>query len=277
MYGREIKSGSILFFFALIIVLILFLIWLPIAESDNYRFKKVLQVSNVLLTLSIFILMSFSLNLHTGYTGMVNFGVIFFVSIGAISVGILTAPKDLHGYEWNILLATLFGVTLAGLIGWSLSYPTARLRTDYFAIVTISLGEITRVLLGGEPLLRVGSIGLAIGIAAYPLPLENFWFCGSERVGPDSTYSNAADCRDSILLTDSPANQIGDLLGLGEPAPYLFLLMSMALISVFIVWWLLETLLSSPWGRILKAIREDEEVAQHHGHDILIHKAASLA
>ena len=82
---------------------------------------------------------------------------------------------------------------------------------------------------------------------------------------------------DSILLTDSPANQIGDLLGLGEPAPYLFLLMSMALISVFIVWWLLETLLSSPWGRILKAIREDEEVAQHHGHDILIHKAASLA
>ena len=78
-------------------------------------------------------------------------------------------------------------------------------------------------------------------------------------------------------MTDSPANQIGDLLGLGEPAPYLFLLMSMALISVFIVWWLLETLLSSPWGRTLKAIREDEEVAQHHGHDILTHKAASLA
>ena len=51
----------------------------------------------------------------------------------------------------------------------------------------------------------------------------------------------------------------------------------MALISVFIVWWLLETLLSSPWGRTLKAIREDEEVAQHHGHDILTHKAASLA
>ena len=107
-----------LFFFALIIVLILFLIWLPIAESDNYRFKKVLQVSNVLLTLSIFILMSFSLNLHTGYTGMVNFGVIFFVINRCNFCGILTAPEDLHGYEWNILLATLFGVILAGLIGW---------------------------------------------------------------------------------------------------------------------------------------------------------------
>ena len=35
--------------------------------------------------------------------------------------------------------------------------------------------------------------------------------------------------------------------------------------------------LSSPWGSVLKAIREDEEVAQHHGHDVLTHKAASLA
>jgi len=40
---------------------------------------------------------------------------------------------------------------------------------------------------------------------------------------------------------------------------------------------MLETVLKSPWGRILKAIREDEEVAQHHGHDVLTHKAASLA
>lgn len=277
LYGRESPAGSWILFFALMIVLILFLIWLPIAESDDYRFKKILQVSNVLLTLSIFVLMTFSLNLHTGYTGMVNFGMIFFVSIGAISVGILTAPKDLHGYEWNIFLATIFGVILAGLIGWALAYPTARLRTDYFAIVTISLGEIVRVLLGGEPLLRVGSIGLAIGIAAYPLPLENWWFCGSEKIGPESTYTNAADCRDSILLTDTPANQVGELLNLGEPAPYLFLLMSMALISTILIWKLLENILSSPWGRTLKAIREDEEVAQHHGHDILKHKAASLA
>jgi hypothetical protein len=39
----------------------------------------------------------------------------------------------------------------------------------------------------------------------------------------------------------------------------------------------LDTLLASPWGRILKAIREDEEVAQHHGHNVLTNKAASLA
>ena len=277
LYGRESNSGSWALFFILMLILTMFLIWLPIAESDDFRFKKTLQVSNVLLSLSVFILMSFSLNLHTGYTGMVNFGVIFFVSIGAITVGILTAPERLHGYEWGILPATVFGVVLAGALGWSLAYPTARLRTDYFAIVTISLGEIVRVLLAGEPLLRVGSVGSAIGISSYPLPLENWWFCGSRTSGPDSTWLGPDDCRDDITLIDTPAANIGELLDLGQPAPYMFLLMVLSLVAVALVWRLLNVLLSSPWGRVLKAIREDEEVAQHHGHDVLTHKAASLA
>jgi len=277
LYGRESSLGSWIAFSIFITILLFFLIWLPIAESDDFRWKKILQVSNVLITLSIFILMSFSLNLHTGYTGMVNFGIIFFVAIGTITVGILTAPEELHGYGWGILPATLLGITLAALFGWGLAYPTARLRTDYFAIVTISLGEIVRVLLAGEPLLRVGAVGSAIGISSYPLPLENWWFCGSEKSGPDTAWASPDACRDDLSLVDAPANHVADLLNLGEPAPYIFLLMIISLLCVALVWKLLSTFISSPWGRVLKAIREDEEVAQHHGHDILTHKAASLA
>ena len=276
-YGRESPIGSWLLFGLLMFILILFLAWLPIAESDDFRFKKVLQVSNVLLTLSIFILMSFSLNLHTGYTGMVNFGVIFFVAIGTITVGILTAPENLHGYDWAIFPALLIALLLAAAFGWALAYPTARLRTDYFAIVTISLGEIVRVLLAGEPLLRVGAVGNAIGISSYPLPFEDMWFCGSEKSGPDTNWVSPDACRDDPNLTDTPAYLIGEWLNLGEPAPYMFLLMIMSVVAVIFVWILLNRILSSPWGRILKAIREDEEVAQHHGHDVLTHKAASLA
>ena len=276
-YGRESPIGSWLLFGLLMFILILFLAWLPIAESDDFRFKKVLQVSNVLLTLSIFILMSFSLNLHTGYTGMVNFGVIFFVAIGTITVGILTAPENLHGYDWAILPAVLIALLLAAAFGWALAYPTARLRTDYFAIVTISLGEIVRVLLAGEPLLRVGAVGNAIGISSYPLPFEDMWFCGSETSGPDTNWVSPDACRDDPNLTDTPAYLIGEWLNLGEPAPYMFLLMILSVVAVILVWILLNRILSSPWGRILKAIREDEEVAQHHGHDVLTHKAASLA
>ncbi len=277
MYGRQSQLGSWISFYILITILVMFLVWLPIAESDNFEFKKVLQVSNVLLTLSIFILMAFSLNLHTGYTGMVNFGIIFFVSIGAITVSILTAPERVFGYDWGIMEATIVAMLLSAAIGWLLAYPTARLRTDYFAIVTISLGEIVRVLLAGEPLLRAGPVASAIGISGYPLPLEDWWFCGSEKSGPDTQWASPDACRDDILLDSTPAHHIGELLNLGEPAPYMMMLMLLSVASVIIVWALLSRLLSSPWGRVLKAIREDEEVAQHHGHDILTHKAASLA
>ena len=277
IYGRQSILGSWIAFYIFITILVMFLVWLPIAESDNYEFKKVLQVSNVLLTLSIFILMAFSLNLHTGYTGMVNFGIIFFVSIGAITVSILTAPERVYGYDWGIMEATIVAMLLSGAIGWLLAYPTARLRTDYFAIVTISLGEIVRVLLAGEPLLRAGPVASAIGISGYPLPLEDWWFCGSEKSGPDTQWISPDACRDDILLDSTPAHHIGELLNLGEPAPYMMMLMLLSVCSVMMVWALLSRLLSSPWGRVLKAIREDEEVAQHHGHDILTHKAASLA
>ena len=277
MYGRQSPLGSWISFYILITILVMFLVWLPIAESDNFEFKKVLQISNVLLTLSIFILMAFSLNLHTGYTGMVNFGIIFFVSIGAITVSILTAPERVFGYDWGIMEATIAAMLLSAAIGWLLAYPTARLRTDYFAIVTISLGEIVRVLLAGEPLLRAGPVASAIGISGYPLPLEDWWFCGSEKSGPDTQWASPDACRDDILLDSTPAHHIGELLNLGEPAPYMMMLMLLSVASVIVVWALLSRLLSSPWGRVLKAIREDEEVAQHHGHDILTHKAASLA
>ena len=276
-YGRESPRGSWALFALLLTILLLFVWWLPVADQEGARFIKVLQVSNVLITLSVFTLLAFSLNLHTGITGMVNFGVIFFAGIGAITVGILTAPKDLHGYDWPVLWATVMAVLLAAGFGWMLAYPTARLRMDYFAIVTISLGEIVRVLLMGEPLLRAGSWGSSIGISRYALPLQSWWFCGSEPPLSDSGVAlSAYECSDVVGI-GSMGERVGDLLNLGEPAPYMMVLALIGIVSMLLVWWMLETVLKSPWGRILKAIREDEEVAQHHGHDVLTHKAASLA
>ena len=278
LYGREGVTGSWITFAVLLFILLLFIWWLPISEDvESMSWSKAFQVSNVMLTLSIFILMAFSLNLHTGVTGMVNFGVIFFVGVGAITVGVLTAPHEMHGYGWDILPATIVAVLLSAAFGWALAYPTARLRMDYFAIVTISLGEIVRVLLAGEPLLRSGPIASAIGIGNFTLPLKKWWFCGSDiNIGEGMVHLSADDCRDDVLVS-SPATSVSDLLNLGEPAPYFLLLAALGMICVFIVWRLLESLMASPWGRILKAIREDEEVAQHHGHNVLTHKASSLA
>tara|TARA_B100000686_G_scaffold339347_1_gene413278 strand:+ start:773 stop:4921 length:4149 start_codon:yes stop_codon:yes gene_type:complete len=274
-YGRRGKSGSNVAFLVLMLILLAFLWWLPITGSDTYNWNKLFQVSNVISTLCIFILMCFSLNLHTGYTGMVNFGVIFFVGIGAIMVGILTAPKEMHGYGWGVFPALVAALAVAAAIGWGLAYPTARLRTDYFAIVTISLGEIVRNLLAAEPLLRTGVIVSGQGIFSYPKPLYGWWYCGDTKTGVEQEFRTPEACRDAMI--DSPSMTVSNILNLGEPASYFTLLAIIGLISVFAVWLLLEALMESPWGRILKAIREDEEVAQHHGHDVLTHKAASLA
>ena len=149
-------------------------------------------------------------------------------------------------------MATIVAVSISAAAGWLLAYPTARLRMDYFAIVTISLGEMLRISLQAEPLLRAGTVTSAIGISQYSRPFEDWW-------------------------RGSPSEFVGNFLGLHVSAPYVVLLSGLAIVFVLITWSLLNTLLSSPWGRILRSIREDEVVSQHHGHNILIHKAASLA
>ena len=283
-HGRESESGSRFTFIVLLLILVYIVYWLP-SVTD---FTKLLQVSNFLITLSIFLLLAFSLNIHTGMTGLVNFGVIFFVAIGAIIVGILTAPSDNFGYDWNIFPAVIVAVIFGGIFGWFLAYPTARLRTDYFAIITISLGEIVRILLMGEPLLRAGGNASAIGIQRYPLPLQKWWFCGSETpVSSQGTeYSPLACSSNAEVVPDSPARKVSEFIESipfldfdmeGRAAPYMLLLSVIAAISALAVWKILNILFNSPWGRILRSIREDEEVAQHHGHDIFTHKARSLA
>ncbi len=241
--GREAHVGSWLTFI-LLVVLMTALAW-AIPSVDERT--KWMGMARTLTLLSIFGILALSLNLHTGYTGMTNFGVIFFASIGAITVGLMSA-----GYGWYWWQGLLLTIPIALLIGWCLAYPTADLRMDYFAIVTISLGEIVRIALASEPLLRAGTNTSAIGISRYELPFEPWW-------------------------DETGAAWFGELLGFGEPAPYQMMIGLFALTCLILVWGLISLMLRSPWGRILRAIREDEEVTQHHGHDVFKLKAGSLA
>ena len=275
--GRRTEAGSKSAFRILIAVLLLFVVWLPVDPASNFMFAKTLQVSNLVTFLSIYLILSLSLNLSTGYTGLLNFGVIFFASIGAIGVGVLTAPSDVAGYGWPIIPALIFSMIVAAISGWLLALPTARLRGDYFAVITISLGEVVRILLSGEPLLKTGTTQGAIGVQRYPQPLEVWWFCGrGSKLDANGVELSPFACKNDETI-DSVARTIGEILNFGQPAPYYLLLAIMGLICVAIVWRALSMLYSSPWGRILRSIREDEDVAQHHGHDVMTHKASALA
>ena len=211
---RETERGSWIAF-AIIFLILVLVVWILPSVST---LTKTLQVARIVTLLGIFALASFSLNLHTGITGMTNFGVIFFVGIGSISVGLLSAPVDTNGYGWSPLWATLAGVIVAAAIGWCLAYPTARLRMDYFAIVTISLGEMLRISLQAAPLLRAGTVTSAIGISQYSRPLENWW-------------------------DDKISGYVGSFIGLPVPAPYGVFLAFITVLLVLIVWFLIGTLL----------------------------------
>ena len=259
-YGRSSERGSWVTFTFFLVILMYLSWWLPSVTN----FTKSMQISRIIVLVCAFSILAISLNLHTGITGMTNFGVIFFAGIGAITLGILTVPEDRPGgHGWSPFFGLIAAVLVSGVAGWLLAYPTARLRMDYFAIVTISLGEIVRISMRAEPLLRAGTGTLAnpadaIGIQLYKLPLRDWW---------ESTM-------------DKSVGEWFNLTGTGaevQDAPYTVLLAAIALISLFLIWTLVDMMLASPWGRILRAIREDEEVTMHHGHDVFRHKATSLA
>nr|AIE92795.1 high-affinity branched-chain amino acid transport system permease protein BraE (livM) [uncultured marine group II/III euryarchaeote AD1000_28_C09] len=264
-YGRSSERGSWVTFAFFLVLLIYVAWWLPSVTN----FTKSMQISRIIVLVCAFSILAFSLNLHTGITGMTNFGVIFFAGIGAITMGILTVPEDRPGGQgWSPIFGIFNGdftsgilvaVIVSGIAGWLLAYPTARLRMDYFAIVTISLGEIVRISMRAEPLLRAGTGTTAIGIQLYDLPLEHWWV---------STMDDSVG--EWLNLVHLDPHQT-------EAAPYTVLLAAIALLSFFLVWTLAERMLNSPWGRILRAIREDEDVTMHHGHNVFQHKAMSLA
>ena len=118
-----------------------------------------------LISLAIFIciyaLFSLGLNLQWGYTGLVNFGHIAFMTLGAYTTVLLS----IHGVP--LVLATLAGALLAAFLGLLIGISTLRLREDYLAIVTIGVSEVIRLIALNEEELTQGTRG----VYGYALPL----------------------------------------------------------------------------------------------------------
>ena len=186
-------------------------------------------------------LAALGLNIHFGYTGLLNFGQVGFLLVGAYGLGVGVTYLDLP-----FGLAILLGLGLAVLLALLLGIPTLRLRADYLAIVTIASSEVLRLTARSASLRDVtgGSSGLT-GFADgfYSLnPLSN----GTYGFGPFS-YNES---RMWLLIVGWSLVILGSIL--------VFLLMR------------------SPWGRVLKAIREDEDAVRSLGKNVVGYKMQSL-
>lgn len=118
-------------------------------------------------------LLSLSLNLQYGVTGLVNLGQIVFFMLGAY---ISTIMVVLAG--WPIFLGMAAGIAVAAFFGALMALPTSNLQQDYWAISTLAAAEIVRLVflnteLGGE------YSGAAFGVAGIPRPLREFFTAGN--------------------------------------------------------------------------------------------------
>jgi ABC-type branched-subunit amino acid transport system permease subunit len=191
-------------------------------------------------TAVIYCLAAIGLNINFGYTGLLNFGEAGFMAIGGYTMAAFVATWGLP--FWLGLLAGLFfTMVLAFLLG----IPTLRLRADYLAIVTIAASEIIRVTLGSVTLLE--------------------WFGGQDGlIHFEKTFADMNPFSGKIDL------------GIVAWREYDFWLLFIGWIIVALSCVMVYLSMRSPWGRVLKGIREDEDAVRSLGKNVYLYKMQSL-
>ena len=180
------------------------------------------------------------LQLNVGTTGITNFGQAGFMAIGAYTMAILVV-KEGWSWWWAMPAAIAASMLAAVIVG----LPSLRLRADYFAITTLAFAEIVRYLADNERDLTEGSQGL--------LGYNGDWFKLSLRLG------NWLDGH-GIHVTS-----------------FLFPLLLISWGVLLVLTLLVALIVRTPWGRVLRAIREDEDAARALGKNTLAYKLQSLA
>ncbi len=189
-------------------------------------------------------LSAIGLNLQFGYTGLVNLGHIASMLVGAYGTAIVV---DAGG---SLLLGVLVGVASAVVLGLLWGLPTLRLRADYLAIVTLSGAEILRYIVRSQwadPL-----TGSVYGIQRFA---DSFyrWNPFGEGAYGFSIASNPLRYSERQLWV-------------------MVVCWGFVIVATIVV----ALLVHSPWGRALRAIREDTEAARSLGKNVFGYELQSL-
>ena len=185
-----------------------------------------------------FVFAAIGINVHYGYTGLLNFGQAAFCAVGAYGMGVAIASFDMP-----LVVGLIVGLIAAAILALILGAPTLRLRADYLAIVTIAAAEIVRLL--------------------FSTTFKDYFHAR------DGVSGFTAGFRD---LNPLPAMD-GRFLTFNRNDLWVMVVgwLAVALICVFI--WLL---MRSPWGRVLKGIREDEDAVRSLGKNVYSYKMQAL-
>jgi len=177
---------------------------------------------HILVIAGIYIILTLSLNLIVGYTGLPALGHAAFSCIGAYTSSLLALNFGLS--PW---IGLFIGACIAALSGIIIGYPAVRLKGDYLALATFGLGVIIYSIAKNWISLTRGPMGLPgiPGFSVFSFQLSEIW---------------------SYLL--------------------------MVTVFVFITTYVINRLVNSPFGRVLRSIREDEIASEALGKNTIKYK-----
>ncbi|TQK51221.1 amino acid/amide ABC transporter membrane protein 2 (HAAT family) [Streptomyces sp. SLBN-118] len=190
---------------------------------------------------AIYVIAAMGLNLHFGYTGLLNFGQVGFMLVGGYGLAITVATWG--GSMW---LGVLVGLASAIVLALLLGLPTLRLRADYLAITTIAAGETLRLFYRSswaEP-----TTGGVFGLQRFA---NDFYDLNPIPRGTYGFWTVKFNARDLWVM----------IIAWG---------------LVVIVGLLLALLIHSPWGRVIRSIRDDENAGRSLGKNVYAYKMTSL-
>jgi len=196
-------------------------------------------------TTAAYALAAIGLNVHFGLTGLLNMGQAGFMLLGAYGFAIATIAG------WPLWAAVLVALACAAVFALLLGIPTLKLRGDYLAIVTIAAAEIVRLV--GRSTALTDLTGASSGLRGNSYK-ETFQ---DASPFPDGTFA-LGPFEYSVNASNSWWVR---LVGWGLVA-----------LACLLVWLLIR----SPWGRVLKGIREDEDAVRSLGKSVYSYKMQSL-
>ena len=177
---------------------------------------------HILIIAGIYIILTLSLNLIVGYTGLPALGHAAFSCIGAYTSSLLALNIGLS--PW---IGLLIGATIASLSGVIIGYPSVRLKGDYLALATFGLGVIVYSIAKNWVSLTRGPMGLP-GIPSFSIFRYN----------------------------------------ISGVVSYLIFVSFFVVITIYTI----NRIVNSPFGRILRSIREDEIASETLGKNTVKYK-----
>lgn len=180
----------------------------------------------VAIVAALYGILAVSLNLQAGVTGLLNFGLVAFFGIGAYATGI----GSIHGLPWPASI--VLGMALASVAGVAVGYLGRTLAAEYWAIATLALAELVR-------LIALNSDGFTRG--ANGIPSVKPFFSGLSSTGSDVAW----------------------------------LVLSLIVLAVCAL--LARQTTATQFGRVLRMVREQENLAAALSHDVVNAKVRVLA